>query len=224
MTSKEKFSFLSSLMLHNPVANAAVFNVLRSLKKINPGDTYYENYLGHYKKRGNSFVDYYHLLWSIAPVCPPASVLEIGCRTGISICQLLSAMERPQDVRVILCDVFADGFISPEIVKMNLRYLNLPTDNIEFKVGSSLDIIPSLQEKFDYILVDGDHTPSVARKDLENVSGLFNSGGILVMDDIAKDGCDLVGVWEDFKEKHKGEFYFVPDNFDGKGVGIGVKI
>jgi SAM-dependent methyltransferase len=223
MTSKEKFEFIKSVLEHDPVVNAAVFSVLRSLKKLNPGDTYYENYLWHYKKRGNTFVDYYHLLWQIASHCPPASVLEIGCRTGISICQLLSAMEKPQDTRVVLCDIFADGFISPEIVKMNLRHLNLPTENIEFKVGSSLDIIPTIQEKFSYILVDGDHTPSVARQDLENVSGLLNEGGVLIFDDISKDGCDLVDVWGDFKNKHD-EFYFTPDNFDGMGVGVGIKI
>jgi SAM-dependent methyltransferase len=224
MTSKEKFEFIKGVMFHQPVVNAAVFSVLRSLKKLNPGDSYYENYLWHYKKRGNTFVDYYHLLWQMAANCPPASVLEIGCRTGISICQLLSAMEKPQDVKVVLCDIFADGFISPEIVKMNLRHLNLPTENIEFKVGSSLDIIPTIQEKFDYILVDGDHTPSVARQDLENVSGLLNEGGILITDDIAADGCDLIGVWNDFKDKHNQEFLFVPDNFDGKGVGCAVRL
>jgi hypothetical protein len=80
MPSKEKFEFIKEVLTHNPVVNAAVFSVLRSLKKLNPGDTYYENYLWHYKKRGNTFVDYYHLLWQIASHCPPASVLEIGCR------------------------------------------------------------------------------------------------------------------------------------------------
>ena len=32
------------------IQQALIFNLLRILKKINPGDTYYENYVGHFQR------------------------------------------------------------------------------------------------------------------------------------------------------------------------------
>ncbi len=225
--------FLEKHLKHDPVTNAAVFNTLRILKKHNPGDTYYEAYLGHYQKRGRSFVDYYHLLWAMGSQLEFKNIMEIGCRTGISICQLLSAMEHPEVPEVYLFDLFGDGFISPEVVKMNLRALNLPAEKIHFIVGDSLKKIPDFVDKcgcqgykspgmMDYILVDGCHERGPARQDLENVVPLLQSGGILFFDDIAPDGCGLIDVWGDFKEAHFAEFNFLL-NLDGKGIGIGVK-
>jgi predicted O-methyltransferase YrrM len=218
--------FIEKNLHHDPVANAAVFNTLRILKKHNPGDTYYEAYLGHYQKRGRNFFDYYHLLWAMGSQLELNNVMEIGCRTGISICQLLSAMPDPKVPEVYLFDVFNDGFISQEVVKMNLKALNLPTEKIHFIVGDSLNTVPEFKKdkdlKFQYILVDGCHDPAVAKQDLINVVPLLDQGGILAVDDIAEDGCNLIDVWEDFRDAHYPEFNFML-NLDGKGVGVGVK-
>ena len=227
--------FIAGHLKHDPVANAAVFNILRILKARNPGDTYYEAYLGHLAKRPDTFVDYYHLLWQLAPRFEFKNVMEIGCRTGISICQFLSAMPDPKIPEVYLFDVFNDGFISPEIVKMNLKALNLPVDKVHFIVGDSLKTVPRLDisewnsldgkrypRGMDYILVDGCHEKDIARQDLENVVRLLASGGLLFFDDIAPDGCVLIDVWEDFKKAHAEEFFF-HENLDGKGIGVGVK-
>ena len=219
--------FIRERMKFDPVANAAVFNTMRILKRLNEGDSYYENYRAHYKKRGKSFFDYYHLLWHIGAGLPVTNIMEIGCRTGISICQLLSAMYDYNGIRVVLFDVFNDGFISPEIVKLNLKALNIPRDIVEFVTGSSASTVINYQVDnpetwFDYILVDGDHNKDAARQDLENVLSMINPGGILVFDDIGPDGCNLLDVWESFKEDHFDDFYWHHD-LNGKGVGIGVK-
>src|SRR5210317_2196471 len=106
------------------IPNEVIFSVLRTLKQINPGDTYYENYLWHLKKNGNEFFDVYHFAWAWAIEHHPKRILEIGVRTGISICQLLSAYLDPSIIeKVVLCDLFNDGFISPSLVKVNLRHL-----------------------------------------------------------------------------------------------------
>jgi len=210
-------------LVPDPAINSAVFNTLRILKKHNPGDTYYEAYLSHYQKRGPGFFDYYHLLWSIGSVLQPERIMEIGCRTGISICQLLSSMIEPKLPEVYLFDVFNDGFISPEVVKMNLRALNLPLDKIHFIVGDSLVTVPEKKLiGMDYILVDGNHDKVPARQDLENVIPSLNKGGLLLFDDIAPDGCDLIDVWNDFKASHAVEFFF-HENLNGKGIGVGVR-
>jgi predicted O-methyltransferase YrrM len=142
-------------------------------------------------------------------------------------------MPDPKIPEVYLFDVFNDGFISPEVVKMNLRVLNLPLDKIHFIVGDSLKTVPEFVEKcgcqgfkspgaLDYILVDGCHEKEIARQDLDNVVPLLVKGGLLFFDDIAPDGCDLIDVWNDFKKAHAEEFFF-HENMDGKGIGIGVK-
>lgn len=213
-------------MKHDSISNAAVFNTLRILKAKNPGDTYHEEYIKHLDRRPLSFFDYYHLLWSVLPLIKPKNILEIGCRTGISICQLLSAQLNPSIPNVYLFDVFADGFISPNLVKMNLKALNLPTEKVRFIVGDSKKTIPEFilqdADRMDYILVDGDHEKKAARQDLENVIPLLTPGGLLFFDDIAPDGCDLIDVWNDFKAAHAEEFFF-HENLDGKGIGVGVK-
>jgi len=224
MNPKEIFEFVKVHLHPCKAINAVVFNTMRILKKINPGDSYFENYLWHYKKRGDNFVDYYHFLWILGSHLQPDNIMEIGCRTGISICQLLSSMMDYKDKRVVLFDVFNDGFISPEIVKMNLSYLNIPVNIVEFVMGDSAKTVPAYkQEKlFDYILVDGNHERGAARQDLENVIKMFAPGGILIFDDIAEDGCNLKDVWESFKKDHPEEFYYI-ENYDGKGIGVGVK-
>ena len=211
----------------DPSINAAVFNILRTLKKLNKGDTYYENYQGHYRKYGENFYDYYHLLWEVGPKLNPHRMMEIGCRTGISICQLLASLYDYKDRKVVLFDTFADGFISPELVKINLRHLNIPTEIIEFVVGNSLETVPKYKqdhptEKFDYILVDGDHSTEGSSKDLENAYEMLAPNGILVFDDIAPDGMNLKSVWEAFKEKHKEGFEF-NENYNGKGTSWMIK-
>ena len=48
------------------IPNEIIFTVLRTLKQLNPGDLYYENYLGHYEKNKNKFFDIYHFAWAWA--------------------------------------------------------------------------------------------------------------------------------------------------------------
>lgn len=206
------------------IPNAVIFNTLRILKKHNPGDLYYEAYLGHLAKRKETFFDIYHFSWAWAIEHKPKRILEIGVRTGLSICQLLSAyIDNSIIEKVVLCDVFNDGYTSPELVKMNLKALNIPIDKIEFLIGDSKELIPQLQEKFDYILIDGSHDPQDALTDLENVSSLVNQGGVIVFDDITPDGMNLLPVWNDFKSKHEAEFEWHSDE-NGKGLGWAIKL
>lgn len=207
------------------IQQAVIFNTLRILKKVNPGDTYYEAYLGHYARNGKEFYDLYMLLWEIGAAMQPKRILEIGTRTGISLCQLLSAyIDHSIIERVVCVDPFLDGFMSPALVKKNLSALNIPTDKIEFMTVFSQEALPVLDEKFDYILVDGDHTKDVARMDLEHAHRLIDEGGIIVFDDIstAPGECGLIDVWEAFMADHSAD-YETGRNMTGKGVAWAVR-
>jgi len=212
--------------MKSPQINAAVFNTLRILKKLSPSDTYLEAYQGHFAKRKETFMDHYHFAWWIGAVVKPRRILEIGTRTGISMCQLLSAyVDHSVIERIVCCDLFQDGLATPQLVIKNLQHLNIPVlDRLEFIVGNSSIELPALIQKeidykFDYILVDGNHERDASRSDLENAVKLIQKGGFIVYDDLTEDGCNLQPVWDDFKLAHKEEFLFDED-YNGKGTGV----
>lgn len=208
-----------------PEHTSAIINTLRILKKNNPNDGYLEAYYWHINKNKDKFFDLYHFLWWLGSNVKPKRILEIGCRTGVSICQYLSSMLFYDDIeKIIICDNFSE-IGSSQTVLDNLRYLNIPTDKIQFMVGSSLDEIPrliELNEKFDSITVDACHDKPFAAADLENASQLIGVGGYILMDDISEDGCSLDDVWQEFKYKHKNEFKFF-ENYQGKGLGVAMR-
>jgi predicted O-methyltransferase YrrM len=213
------------------IPNEVIFSVLRTLKRSNPGDLYYESYLTHLAKRGKSFLDTYHFMWEWAIENHPKRILEIGVRTGISLCQLLSAYIYYEMIEKIhLCDVFNDGYCTPGLVQMNLRYLNIPDsvlDKIEWHIGDSKQTIPEIRVRepdllFDYILVDGSHDPVDARMDLELVYPIVAPGGVILFDDIGPDGMNLLPVWLEFKHSCQDEFTWF-ENQDGKGLGVAIK-
>jgi hypothetical protein len=206
---------------------AAIFNTMRILKVINPGDCYLENYIGMKAKYGKDFYDIYQLMWTIGLHLAPKRILEIGTRTGISLCQLLSAHSDRKSIEKVVCVDPFDQWTSPNLVRANLRYLNLVDESIKAMIHP----IKSDQfyktvgaETFDYILVDGDHTKEVAREDLENASKLIESCGVILFDDIstAPGECALIDMWEDFEKCHKEEFWF-HKNMNGKGVAFAIK-
>lgn len=210
------------------IAMTAIFNTMRILKKINQGDTYYEAYLGMRKKYGEKFFDTYQLLWKIGTDIAPKRILEIGTRTGISLCQLLSAHDQKELIETIVCVDPFDQWTSPNLVRANLNYLNLPSRGDEVKIHpiKSEDYFRQTEglESFDFILVDGDHSKDVAALDLEASHKLIEHGGILVFDDIstAPGECALIDVWEAWKRKHQDEYYFY-EVMQGKGVAWAIR-
>jgi ADP-heptose:LPS heptosyltransferase/SAM-dependent methyltransferase len=208
----------------HPQVTSSIFNILRILKQITPADTYLESYQWHYDKRKETFMDVYHFMNWLGTFIRPKRILEIGTRTGISICQLLSAYLNYNDLeKVILCDLFNDGLSTPGVIVNALKYLNIPVDKVQFIMGNSLEEIPKLKDTFGYILVDGGHEKETARKDLENSVQLIEPGGYILMDDITEDGCSLQDVWDEFKQNNFQNFIFM-ENHDGKGIGVAKRI
>ncbi len=202
---------------------AQILSNLRILKAKNPGDNYYDEYLKHFKREGDNFFDQYHVAIDAATRYRPTRILEIGVRTGLSICNMLTGYTDLSIIkRIVLIDLWPDDFASPEVVKMNLKVMNFPELPIEFIKGDSRQEVPELKEEFDYILVDGDHTKEVAGMDLENVVRLCARGGMIVLDDLSEFGCNLRDVWKNFESEHAGKFNFA-DNYHGKGVGWAIK-
>jgi predicted O-methyltransferase YrrM len=233
MNSAQRFEYLKGSLRYDSVINAAVLNVMRTLGKVYPTDSTY----GEYRKQSaifkEGFYDFYHLLWNIGAVINPMNIMEIGCRSGTSLIQLLSSMSNLEEKHVVVFDSFLyemlsatdDRLCSEEMVRANLEYLNLPAGMIEFVVGLSQETIPAWKEKnpdarFDYILVDGCHLYEEEKTDLENSAEMLAPGGVLLMDDIATP--DLHKLWDEFKAARDDGFLFA-ENLTWKGVGMAVK-
>jgi len=206
-----------------------ILNTLRILKAKNPGDTYYDEYLKHFAREGEEFYDQYHFAIQRVLDFAPKRILEIGVRTGLSICNMLSAYTDYSKIeKVVLVDVWNDGFASPAIVQMNLKAMGIPEElfnKIELKTADSHEYLPTVMiprgDRFDYILVDGDHSKEGAAMDLAHAAQLVERGGVIVFDDITDRGCNLQDIWDEFKYYEGFEF---DENHNGKGVGWATKL
>lgn len=214
--------------MDNKLLNSAVFNTLKTLHEVTPQDDYLMHYYYHRSIAGEKFFDVYHLAFYWGSYYRPKRVMEIGSRTGLSLCQLLSGYIDTSMVRVVLFDLWSDGLSTPELIIKHLNHLGIHTEIIEFYQGDSRSTVPSFMEKntekFDWILVDGDHSPEGAWTDLENAHQLVARGGVIVFDDIVEfDGIVLMPTWEAFKQKYANQ-YIWHQNLNGKGVGWAVRI
>lgn len=202
----------------------AMFEVMAELKTLNPGDTYLEAYKWHLEQSGEEFFDQYHLARWYGAHNPPRRILEIGTRTGISLCQLLSAHVAKDSIDSIDCiDPWPDDYAHPGIVTMNLKKLGLVLgDRLHFHRDFSNRVLPAMiaeGRQFDYILVDGDHNPEVAIEDLRMAVQLMAPGGVMVFDDISAAGCNLEETfdkwWSQFAPLENVKSF---KNLSGKGT------
>ena len=148
----------------------------------------------------------------------PKQYLEIGTREGGSLVAVLQH-SNPHPELVVMCDTWGNtaggtGRGDHSHIQKLLNELDYKGEIIWLD-GSSLDLIPSLQQTFDFILVDG--AASVASKDLENSWPLLDNLGLLVMDDSKRKGImNFCKQWE--KERNDVEFIHVDERTSGNLV------
>lgn len=108
---------------------------------------------------------------------------------------------------------FADGFKG---------YIKRNSDTITFHSAKSDDILEDVMEQgFDLVLVDGDHSYEGVSKDFETVRG---QSRIVVLHDIVSDACPGVcKKWKEIKDAGYDTVEFVQQYFEDKSfLGIGV--
>ena len=129
----------------------------------------------------------YPVLDRMAREYDPSSYLEIGVRDGASLVCVLCAALHIQ--RLVLADTWESdyggtGRASHQHISVLLAALGA-TKNTLFLDGDSKATVPSLTEKFDMALIDGDHSNEGLLADLHSVFPLLSPSGILVCDDIS---------------------------------------
>lgn len=118
-------------------------------------------------------------------VCRGGKVLEVGTAAGGTLREMMRCFDgagRPQFVVVDPMAYFPDQL---DIVKRNLSENGLDPDSVDFRVGTSRDILgPAVaaDERFDFMLIDGAHKIRHVTQDLGWLQ-LLNPGGLACFHD-----------------------------------------
>ena len=142
----------------------------------------------------------------------PSTFLEVGVRRGWSTAAV--AMASP-DCQIYAFDEWHENYggsanPGPQFVQSELSKVgyNKP---IIFINGDSHKTLPNFfkenDEKFDMVLIDGDHSVDGARQDLMDTMPHINVGGVMVFDDIVD--CEgLQDVWDGLIKEFPNFRYF----------------
>jgi FkbM family methyltransferase len=157
----------------------------------------------------------------------PASYLEIGCRTGGSFVQVLSAESLKEATAVDLwAGIYSDLPNTKEFAAGQIDQCLKATKKIcrvELRQGNSHVELKKLRTEgrcFDLINVDGDHTDEGAMQDLEDAFTLLSHRGAILFDDIIHPGFPtLLGVVKNFSARHP-ELRLVLNTTQDNGVAI----
>lgn len=85
-------------------------------------------------------------------------------------------------------------------------------DRIELLVGDSRIVVPGINDKFDFVHIDGGHGLAVAQDDIINTNRLLTDNAIIVMDDvnINNKSDTLANLWNNYVHVYH---YTVPKFF-----------
>lgn len=130
-----------------------------------------------------------NLLRLISKMIQPKQILEIGTYTGYSAICLAEGL--PKDGKLHTID------INDELGKMVRNYFEEAelTNKINYYIGNAIEIIPTINEKFDLVFIDADKINYSNYYDL--VFDKLNSGGFIIADNVLWSGK----VLDDKKDK-----------------------
>jgi predicted O-methyltransferase YrrM len=135
--------------------------------------------------------------------------LEVGCRLGHSLAAVCLAagdnLKSAHAVDAFIKDYDNEANADPEQVLSSLADCNIKDlTRVTIHKQDSHKYLRTLARgkdklRFNLICVDGDHTLTGARQDLEDCFVLLDVGGILVFDDVVVKGDrSLLRVWHEF--------------------------
>ena len=119
------------------------------------------------------------LLSMISQILQPKSVLEIGTFVGYSaICLAEGLAENGRLITIEANEEFETK------IKSNINMAGL-NDKIDLKIGNALEVIPSLNCRFDLVFIDEDKLNYIKYYDL--VIEKLNIGGLIISDNVLWD-------------------------------------
>lgn len=159
----------------------------------------------------------------------PKKILEIGVFKGGTI----MAWTYVADPNALLVGIdlpagnFGGGF-TPDEAK---QIIELARYNQEIKLFAAdshdSETVELVDDKYDFIFIDGDHTYKGAKQDFNNYITMLNKGGVLALHDIVDHGRADVGVhilWAEIKNKYRTDEFidldFPTDSGAWGGIGV----
>ncbi len=124
------------------------------------------------------FAKHYLTLYSMVLGMNAQNVFEFGA--GFSSLFILEALKKTGG-KLTSCDL-------REIEGTGLTKNDI-SDNWNFITGNSIEVVPKIEEKFDFVLHDGSHEKGVVRRDLENI--LPKTKGMILIHDTEHKGYGL---------------------------------
>lgn len=152
-----------------------------------------------------------------AAMIQPLRYLEIGTRQGHSLA-LVALIAGSRLELATSIDLYIENYGGEpnglEITEATLERCGviagelLECGPVEMWQGNSHAILPHFIEelrRYNLILVDGDHTESGAREDLDHAWELLEPGGVMIFDDCVNGSeGDLETVWRIWFAEHRG--------------------
>jgi predicted O-methyltransferase YrrM len=119
--------------------------------------------------------------------------LEIGCFEGKCTVWLLENILTNRSSKITCIDTF-EGSIEhhandkyktflPTLYDTFCHNMSYFADQVTIKQGKSQDVLKGLNDKYDFIYIDGDHHASSVIEDAVLSFGLLKNGGIMIFDD-----------------------------------------
>jgi predicted O-methyltransferase YrrM len=135
---------------------------------------------GHYQGR---------LLSMISKIARPKSILELGTYTGYSALCLAEGLQKDGVLHTI--------DINEELKDLQKKYFDQSNfkDQIHQHLGNALNIIPTLDLKFDLVFIDADKPNYPDYFDL--IINKLNPGGIILTDNVLWSGKVVEKIKED---------------------------
>lgn len=126
---------------------------------------------GHYQGR---------ILSLLSKLINPASILEIGTYTGYSALCLCEGLQQNGELHTI--------DINEELEDFQRKYFDLSpySKNIKQHIGNAVDIIPTLNTKFDLVFIDADKPNYPTYFNL--IIKCMNKGGVILSDNVLWSG------------------------------------
>lgn len=139
-------------------------------------------------------------------------ILEIGFNGGHGSCALLSSRE---DIQVVSVDIGTHSYIDKA---KDLIDECFPGRHTLIK-GDSLEVVPTLSEKFDCVFVDGYHVDPYPYKDIVNSHRVLRDDGQLIVDDYCL-AYGTSGVIQGYNRALNENFYTHIDVFTHEDRGL----
>lgn len=120
------------------------------------------------------------VLSMLSKIISPKNILEIGTYTGYAALCLAEGMQKEGTLDTI--------DIKEELVSIQKKYFDLSPwkDHITAHLGNALDIIPTLNKKYDLVFIDADKENYIHYFNL--VVPIMNPGGIILSDNVLWSG------------------------------------